>query len=549
MRKDPSGFLVRLDDQLIDNYVKQRLWSGKTLGDHARSAVAEAPDATLLIDADRLWTRAEIFDRACRLGESLRKRGLKLGDVVSFQLPNWHEAAIVNLTAALYGFITNPIVPIQRDMEVTFSLSESRSKIIFVPGVFRKYDYAAMMERIDEKLPEPIEVVVVRSDPGEFTAFEDLLREQPGRSPAPVDPNNVKMLMYTSGTTGHSKGVLQSHNTMMAEIESYARYWGLNSADIVFMASPVSHIAGANWALELPWIARASAVLMDFWTPDSAVELINKYKCTITSGATVFLEELIRASEKANTLLPSLRMFVCGGAPIPPSIVRRAYEAWPHCLTVRVYGSTEASSVTYGTLLEYEPEKAATTDGKICNWDVKICDSETGRKLGAGEEGEIFVRGPELFLGYIRPEDSEASFDAEGYFGTGDIGRIVEDNYLVITDRKKDLIIRGGENISAREIEDALVSFPGIQAVAAVAMPCPRMGETVCVFVETNGVDITKEEIAQFMIAKGIARQKIPERVERIQILPRTASGKIRKGPLRDQAAKLVGANATFQKS
>jgi acyl-CoA synthetase (AMP-forming)/AMP-acid ligase II len=180
---------------------------------------------------------------------------------------------------------------------------------------------------------------------------------------------------------------------------------------------------------------------------------------------------------------------------------------------------------------------------------VKICDSETGRKLGAGEEGEIFVRGPELFLGYIRPEDSEASFDAEGYFGTGDIGRIVEDNYLVITDRKKDLIIRGGENISAREIEDALVSFPGIQAVAAVAMPCPRMGETVCVFVETNGVDITKEEIAQFMIAKGIARQKIPERVERIQILPRTASGKIRKGPLRDQAAKLVGANATFQKS
>ncbi|HLY53976.1 MAG TPA: AMP-binding protein, partial [Stellaceae bacterium] len=269
--------------------------------------------------------------------------------------------------------------------------------------------------------------------------------------------------------------------------------------------------------------------------------LIDRYEVKATVGATPFLQELLDAAEAAGSRLASLKAFACGGAPVPPSLIRRANGLFASGRAFRVFGSTEAPLVTMGFMGPGEAELAAVTDGKIIDYEVKIAD-EDGVALPTGEDGEILARGPSLFLGYLDAKQTADAFDAEGYFRTGDVGHRTADEAIVITARKKDLIIRGGENISPKEIEDALHRHPNIQEAAAVSMPHARLGETVCVYVVARaGAQPTLATVTEHLGRLGIAKQKYPERLELVEEFPRTPAGKIRKDVLRARIAVAIG--------
>ena len=550
MQRDVSGWKVRLTLEIAARHAATSAWRNRTIVDEARDRTREDAGATLLIDGDRLITRDEVMEKARRLAAAFRRRGLEPGAVISFQLPNWHEASIVNLAAAMCGLVVNPLVPIYRDAEVGFMLKDCRSRILFVPREFRRFDYAAMAGRLKPELSDLAEIVVVRGEKGTFSGFDELLAEEGAAPPAPpLDPNAVKIIMYTSGTTGRPKGVLHSNNTLHCELRAISDYWRVTPADVIFMPSPVTHVTGYMLALELPWIAGVPAVMLDTWNGGHAVELIREHGCTLTVGATPFLQELLQEAEARGERLPSFRLFACGGASVPPELVRRTFRVLDNCLAFRVYGSTEAPTITTGVRERRRHDLAADTDGEIWNNEVRICDPESGAELPPGAEGEITARGPELFLGYARDEDNDSAFNADGFFRTGDLGRIEHGSFITVTGRKKDLIIRGGENISPKEIEDALHRQPRIREVAAVSMPHARLGETVCLFLVPTDPGAAPQlgEIAAWLEEAGLARQKFPEHLEIVDDLPRTASGKVKKDILRRTIAEKLEAVGSYR--
>lgn len=487
-------------------------------------------------------TFGSIVDEARRLAGGLRDLGLSRGDVISFQLPNWREAVAVDIAASLLGLVVNPIIPIYRDREVEFILQDTRAKAIVIPEQFRGFDFVAMLETLRPRLPDLEQVIVARpgrDNPGTL-AYAELLDRAAAVTEIErgISPDDVKIVMYTSGTTGRAKAVRHSHNTLTRALDNGCEGWSLGAGDIMLMPSPVTHITGFVNGIELPFFSDARSAFMERWDVDRAVDLIDRLGATACVSATPFLQELVQKAAETDQTLPSLRMFACGGASVPPELIRRAGEVLERCRAFRVYGSTESPLVTVGFQGDDEVELAATTDGRVYNWDVRILGDDD-EPLPIGADGEVVVAGPALMLGYGDPEQTRASMTADGYFRTGDIGHLTEAGAIVITDRKKDIIIRGGENLSAREIEDVLYSHPAIQEVAVVSMPHQRLGEGVCAFVVlAKGARLSGlEELRPFLEECRLARQKWPERLELVDELPKTASGKVRKDVLRRHAA------------
>ena len=297
------------------------------------------------------------------------------------------------------------------------------------------------------------------------------------------------------------------------------------------MPSPVTHVTGYCCGLEMPLFLGTRTVLMERWNAARAVEIIEAEQSEATVGATPFLAELLDAAETVGSQLPSLRIFACGGASVPAALIRRAHRSLAG-RAFRVYGLSEAPLVTLGTAAGDAVEIAAETDGRLNGYEVRIVDPISGT-AATHDEGEILVRGDGLFLGYSDSDDNVHAFTADGFFRTGDLGRIVGDS-LVITGRKKDLIIRGGENISAKEIEDILAADGRILESAAVSMPHPRLGETVCLFaVPAPNCSLSLDDVSTILAGVGLARQKFPERLILVDHLPKTPSGKVRKDLLR----------------
>ena len=534
MQQDPSGWRTRLTPDMIARYRAEGAWADRTIGGQLRALAAAAPGQTLFIDDRRTLGAAEVLDRATGLANALAGLGLKAGDVVSFQLPNWHEAVLVELACALGGFVCNPIVPIYRDKEVGFILANARSRILFVPETFRGFDYRAMLERLAGQSPDLAHIFYVRSAGGAFDALIDGAAATPLADP---DPNHIKLLLYTSGTTGAPKGVLHTHNTIDCEVRNFAHSLGLGSGDVVLMPSTLCHITGYLYGIQMPVTLGIPAVLMDVWNAAAAADLVDRHGVTFTIGATPFLQELAQYSEREQRPLPSLRLFASGGAPVPPSIVHTAERAFADCRAFRLFGSTEAPTVTLGVLDEGAADLRAETDGRVVGHEVRLVHPD-GSPCDDGEEGEIVTRGPELCVGYAW--ELNDAFDADGFFHTGDLARFDARGNLTVTGRAKDLIIRGGENISPKEIEDMLYTHAAIRDAAVVAMPHARLGETACAFVTLHdGASFGMEDLRALFEAGGLARQKWPERLEILDALPITPSGKIRKNVLREQAAKL----------
>jgi acyl-CoA synthetase (AMP-forming)/AMP-acid ligase II len=544
MKNDPGGLRTRWCQELADRYLAEGHWTDTTLVDTARAAVAANPGHAFQIEGERRMTRAEVWDQSLRLAGFFLSRGLKLGDVVSFQLPNWMETAVIALAARMCGLIINPIPPIYRESELSYILADCGAKLIFIPGTFRKHDHKAMLEGLRASLPKLRDIVVVRDTAG--LRWEDVIGGAPAsESTLPtVDPSAVLIAMYTSGTTGKPKGALHTHYTYDHRVRAMADAWRIGPEDVVFMPSPVTHITGAFWAFDMPWVAGNTSVLMDVWDADGGIACIQRNGCTVTGGATPFLQQLLDISRERPEALATLRLFFCGGTTVSPNLIRKAGATFPDCLFFRCYGSTEMTTATLGIRERAQADLGADTDGEIVYpVEMKILDAATDAPLPDGEEGEIIARGPGLFVGYLRPSDNAGNFLDDGFFRMGDLGRIEHGNYIVITGRKKDIIIRSGENISPKEVEDMLFNHPAVAEVAIVAMPSPTTGEKGCAFIiprANQTIDLA--EIRRFLSEGGLARQKFPEHVVLVDDLPRVPSGKVRKDILRTQAREIAEA-------
>lgn len=540
-RVDVGGWQVRWNPAVARLAAAEGLWPDRTVAQLAAELAATEPDRILIVDGDLQWTAGQLYDRARRLAGWFVETGLVPGDVISFQLPNWWEANVINLAAAMAGVVVNPIVPINRDAEVSYMLAAARSRVMFVPEAFRRFGYAEMMQRVLPTLDPAPEVVVLRGDAGPFTSFDTLLQTEPLAADRPVAPDAVKLLMYTSGTTGRPKAVLHSHNSVHADGIKMRRHMRLDSPDVIFCGSPLTHVSGYLWILNVPWLTGMKAVSLDQWEIGRAFALLRDHGCTVMVGATPFLQDLVSHIEETGETLPLLRQYICGGAAVPPGLIYRATELLPNCIAWRTFGSTETTTLTCCPTRREDVRLGAETDGRICGVEVRVRDIATGKDVPAGEEGELLARGPGMMLGYANPADNEAAFDAEGYFHMGDLVRIVDTDHIVCTGRVKDLIIRAGENISAKEIEDVLMTSPAIAEAAVVSMPSAKTGEAICAFiVARNGRKLTLAEIDALIRTAGLARQKTPEHIEYVDAFPKTPAGKVRKDVLRKMAADFV---------
>jgi acyl-CoA synthetase (AMP-forming)/AMP-acid ligase II len=504
-----------------------------TLADSLAEASRITPGRVMLVDGDIRMTCKSLHTQASAVAQGLMSR-MPAGSVVSFMLPNWHEAAVVYLAATMAGVAVNPILPSLRAHELAFILADVDSRMIFVPSVFRQHDYLAMLDRVTAQLDNPPEVVVVRGEPGHHTAFPTLVEERANAQPPAVDSSAVRMILYTSGTTGRPKGVLHSHDSIHALICQLGDNWLIDPGDKFLVPSPIAHIGGSIYAFECPLLLGTTAVLMDRWDPDEAVSLMVSERCTHMAGATPFLEGLLAAAERADTRLPDLKVFICGGASVPPSLIRRATAYFDRAMVTRVYGSTEVPVTTVGS--PTDPEHAADTDGRPGIATVKL----VAHDAAPAGSGEICARGPQMLVGYRNPDDERDAFDDEGYFRTGDLAQWVDDDYLVVTGRAKDIIIRSGENIAPKEIEDILGGHPGIAEIAIVGIPDSRTGERACaVIVPTASPPPDVESLRNFLAEYGVARFKAPEHVVIAESLPKNDAGKVLKHQIRAELAKV----------
>jgi len=524
--------------RLFDDYRARGLWGTRTFNDLlAEGAMERWPDNRFIVASPTrpaTLTYREMHEEGVRLAGALHALGLRKGDVLAMEMPNWMEACLLYHAATALGIVVTPIIHIYQAKEVEFILRQSGAKAFVVPDDWRGIDYLSMVESIRPRLPDLEHIIVVGGKtPAGTLSFDELAKNATDDFPRPeISPDDPHILAYTSGTTSDPKGVVHSHNSLLAECGQTKAYSGGDQRDVFLCPNPIGHIAGIFSALIAPFVyGYDTLVLMDGWDPKWALELIQEHRVTRTGGATFFAMTLINAPEFKDYDTSSLQLFGLGGAGVPPSIVQQLHAlGWE---SSRSYGCTEHPSITMGAL-DDPPDKCAFTDGRPQrDVEVRLVDDD-GKDVPSGSEGEVVSRGPDQFLGYMDPAMDAEAFDEEGWFRTGDIGRFDSDGYLVITDRKKDIIIRGGENISAREVEEVLAKHPKVQESAVTAIADPKYGERVCAFVITREAQpLTLEEVLTHFKAEGVAKQKTPERLELVTEFPRTLSGKIQKYLLR----------------
>lgn len=531
-RKLIAGRRLRWDEARAAQAYAQGLWVRSTLADALRQTAQQSPQRVLLVDGATRLDAQSLLQQAERLAQALLARAAP-GAVVSFMLPNWHEAAVIYLGATLAGMVANPILPSLRERELRFILQDCDSRFLFIPARFREHDYAAMLSQVCATLPQPPAVVVLRGEAGKHLHYESLLREPARALPLPAqEADALRMVMYTSGTTGRAKGVMHSHNSIHALNCQLRAHWRITPGDKFLVPSPISHIGGSIYAFEGPLLLGTTAVLMARWEPDAAVALMQAEGCTHMAGATPFLQQLLAAAQRAGTRLPQLKVFICGGASVPPALIREAGEYFSSAAVTRVYGSTEVPVTTVGVTDRADAAHAASSDGL-----PGIAQIRLAAVPGASEgDGEILARGPQMLRGYLHEEDDASAFDGEGYFRTGDLGRWQDDRYLVVTGRAKDLIIRNGENISPKEVEDLLLTHPQIAEVAIVGLPDPRTGERACAVVVPRGAEPPSlDALREFLLRLQVARFKLPEQLQLRAALPKNDAGKVLKQQLRSE--------------
>lgn len=533
MKYDPKKILSRRAAMVASGD-----WRDTTLLDHLARAsldktaiVAIRTDGSNAREETRLTYR-ELDRRADLVAANLRARGVSKGDTVSFQLPNWWEFSVLHLACLKLGAVSNPLMAIFRERELSFMLSLAETKVLVVPQRFRGFEHGAMAVSLKGKLPDLAHVFVVGGSTQGAEDFAALLAPAPPVGSTALAPDDVIQLLYTSGTTGEPKGVLHTSNTMLSNLVPFAERLALGEADVIHMPSPMAHQLGFMYGLVLPVMLGATAVLQDVFAAPEMARQIAQENATFTMGATPFLNDLTEHVAGGGGQTPSLRVFVSAGAPIPRALVAKARLTLGTAI-ISAWGMSENGAVTT-TKLDDPEEKATTTDGcALRGMEVRVIGPD-GQLASTGTEGNLQVRGCSNFVGYLKRPDLDST-DADGWFDTGDLARMDSQGYIRIAGRSKDIIIRGGENIPVVEVENLLFRHPAVAEVVVVGYPDERLGERACAFVRLrDGAQFSFEDMTTYLGAQQMARQYIPERLEVVSELPRTPSGKVQKFRLRE---------------
>lgn len=542
--KSHEGRSVFLSSETIDKMASEGAWENKILIDHFDMWAEKNPDRTAIVSC--LTERDEVFshsfkdlqDISKKIAANLLKLGIGLGDIVSFQLNNRWEFYALAIACVRIGAVTNPLMPVLREKELSYMLALTGSKIFIVPKEFRSFDFKSMALGLQRDLPALEHIIVLDDDDPEL-GFGRLTADTPfPESTEAPHANELMQLLFTSGTTGEPKGVMHTANTLYANVLQFAERLEITDEDVIFCPTPLAHQLGYLFGLLLPSLVGAKVIYQDIWDPANAADLIEQEGATLCMGATPFLADLADLPDVTDRNLSKFRLFVSGGAPIPPALVRRAKKNL-EAKIISVWGMTEVLVVTSVKLGDPE-EKVFGSDGvSVSHSAVRIVD-ENIRELPRGTEGRLEASGASICVGYLKRPELYVINDGI-WFDTGDLARMDGDGYIRITGRTKDIIIRGGENIPVVEIESALYRHQAVSQVAIVAMPDDRMGERACAFVTLkDGESFSFEDMSAFLSEQKITKVYFPERLEILDAMPMTVTGKIQKFELRDSAKLLV---------
>jgi cyclohexanecarboxylate-CoA ligase len=526
-------------DMSRDHFREAGYWLDKTVDQLLTEAAASTPGKVAVVadradrDQARLFTYRELEDLAERAASSLRKLGLGPGDVVTVQLPNWWEFVVAAFACSKIGAIMNPVMPILRERELLYILNFCEAKVFIVPKVYRGFNYSAMAEGMRGELPYLKHLIVV--DGESDSSFERaLLATEPAGKSTDPRPDDMSVLMFTSGTTGEPKGVIHTSNSLIGCTKALTERFGLDASDVLLVASPVGHMTGYAAIVLLSVYLGGTMVLQDVWEPKHGVSLMAREGVTYTAASTPFLSDICDVVKAGAPSPASLRSFLCGGAPIPSVLIERAASE----LGIKVCSLWGMTEVLAATLTEPSraSDKSPTTDGRpLEGMEVRIVDFD-GKPVPTGQSGRLLVRGCQMFTGYYKKSELK-TFDAEGWFDSGDLAYMDGEGYIRISGRVKDVLIRGGENVPVVEIENLLYKHPAVAAVAVVGYPDARLGERGCAFIVPKpGSTIDLPAMQAYLAECKMAKQFWPERVELVADLPRTASGKIQKFKLKEVA-------------
>jgi acyl-CoA synthetase len=506
----------KIPDELIKRYEDEGWWRPETLGDLIADGLSAHPDTGFWVHSDvrpYAGTFADVESRARRLARGLRERGVGPGDAVAIQLPNWVESAVSFWASAFLGAVVVPIVHFYGRKELTHILATANPKVFITAEEFGR-----MRFHPDLCADVPIVGLVGRD-------FDELLADEPLAGTIAADPREPALIAFTSGTTSDPKGVVHSHQTLGFETRQLlANYPADRGRQLT--ATPVGHFIGMLSAFLIPVLEGASIDLCDVWDPGKVLGLIESDGVTVGGGPPYFVTSLLDHPDCTAEHLAHFKTVGLGGSTVPSAVTRRLADMG--MFVFRSYGSSEHPSIT-GSSRDAPEDKRLYTDG----------NPRPGVEIRLGPDGEIFSRGPDLCLGYTDEALTQRAFDADGWYRTGDVGVLDDDGYLTITDRKADVIIRGGENISALEVEEVLLAMPAVAEAVVVAAPDDRLGErTAAALRIREGHRMpTLDEVRGHFKAAGVAIQKWPEELHRMDEFPRTASGKVQKFVVRQRIA------------
>jgi cyclohexanecarboxylate-CoA ligase len=536
----------RYSSEQIERYYATGVWRPSTLFDELEAQVAIRPDKVFITDGTAAYTFRQLRTAALRLAAGLAGRGIGAGDRVVVQLPNWTEFAVITAALSRLGAIMVPVMPVYRSDDVRFVVETAEAKTAFTPGMFRGFDHARMFADLAAAGTGLQTVIAVRSQtvPDGALALGDLLAgDNEDLPPSGIGPDDPFAVVFSSGTTSRPKGCLHTFNTYCASARLMGEAYHYTDADVQFGPSPVTHSTGLVTSILMPLVHGAGSHLMDIWEPREGLERIAKFRCTGSVTATTFLQTLLSVYDPDQHDASSLRFWTSAGAPIPGAFVAGAQRTLPRMKVLSLYGRSENLCTTLCSI-DDDPERSVTSDGRAAPGQEVRVVGEHGDEVPRGTEGDIAFRGASNLLEYIgQPAATAEMFTADGFSKSGDLGVMDADGYVRVTGRLKDIVIRGGLNISVRQVEDLLIAHPAVSAVAAVGMPDAVLGERVCCYLvpAPGAAPLTVADMQEYLLGAGLAIQKVPERIEVVTELPTTATGKIQKNLLRaDIAAKLA---------
>ncbi|MFE9818906.1 class I adenylate-forming enzyme family protein [Streptomyces sp. NPDC005773] len=512
------------------NETAHALGASGTFWELIERRAALTPERTFLIQDDRTLTFGELRTRAERVAAGLYALGVRPGTVVAWQLPTRLETALLSFALARIGAVQSPVIPFYRDREVGFALRESKAEYFAVPGTWRGFDHTAMAARLSADLAHPPELI---------EAYDTLPDGDPSfLPPPPSDGTAVRWIYWTSGTTSDPKGVLHTDRSLIAGGSCLAHALHLSADDIGSVAFPFAHVGGPDYAVMLLLYGFPAVLFEHFAMPD-ALAGYRRHGVTVAGGSTAFYSMFLSEQRKdpGRPVVPTLRLLAGGGAPKPPELYHAVVREMGVQLT-HGYGMTEVPMITMGAP-DDTVEHLAETEGRPPEgMEIRITD-EDGKPVPHGTDGEVRLRGEAVCRGYLA-STSPSPFDAEGFLITGDVGHVRPSGHLVLTGRLKDIIIRKGENISAKEIEDLLARHPGVGDAAVIGLPDQSRGERVCAVVEQppGAAALTLPELTAYLRGEGLSVHKLPEQLELVDALPRNeALRKVLKYQLRERFA------------